>query len=66
MSENVQARRAACTADRVETIEAANEDFQDSSQEWCRLFSALLGTFLLVLPATSPSSPRVRPKSPQT
>ena len=44
MSENVQARRAACTADRVETIEAANEDFQDSSQEWCRLFSALLGT----------------------
>ena len=27
------------------------EDFQDSSQEWRRLFSELLGTFFLVLVA---------------
>jgi len=29
----------------------AMEDFQDPSQEWRRLFSELLGTFLLVLVA---------------
>jgi aquaporin Z len=36
---------------RVETFEEAVEDFQDSSQEWRRLFSELLGTFFLVLVA---------------
>ena len=38
-------------ADRVETFETAIEDFQDSSQEWRRLVSELLGTFFLVLVA---------------
>src|SRR6476620_8895281 len=33
------------------TFEKAAEDFQDSSQEWRRLFSELLGTFFLVLVA---------------
>jgi aquaporin Z len=33
------------------TFERAVEDFQDSSQEWRRLFSELLGTFFLVLVA---------------
>ena len=37
--------------DRVESFEEAVEDFQDSSQEWRRLFSELLGTFFLVLVA---------------
>ena len=41
----------AMLADRVETFEDAIEDFQDSSQEWRRLFSELLGTFFLVLVA---------------
>ena len=36
---------------RVETFEEAVEDFQDSSQEWRRLFSELLGTFFLVMVA---------------
>ena len=36
---------------RLETFEEAVEDFQDSSQEWRRLFSELLGTFFLVLVA---------------
>jgi aquaporin Z len=35
----------------VESFEKAVEDFQDSSQEWRRLFSELLGTFFLVLVA---------------
>ena len=35
----------------VVTFEQAIEDFQDSSQEWRRLFSELLGTFFLVLVA---------------
>src|SRR6266496_295640 len=35
----------------LETFQEAVEDFQDSSQEWRRLFSELLGTFLLVLVA---------------
>ena len=35
----------------VESFEQAIEDFQDSSQEWRRLFSELLGTFFLVLVA---------------
>ena len=38
-------------ADRLATFEEAVEDFQDSSLEWRRLFSELLGTFLLVLVA---------------
>ena len=38
-------------AHRLETFEEAIEDFQDSSQEWRRLFSELLGTFFLVLVA---------------
>ncbi len=38
-------------AHRLITFEEAVEDFQDSSQEWRRLFSELLGTFLLVLVA---------------
>jgi aquaporin Z len=33
------------------SIDAAIEDFHDTSQEWRRLFSELLGTFLLVLVA---------------
>ena len=33
------------------SFEAAVEDFQDSSQEWRRLFSEYLGTFFLVLVA---------------
>jgi aquaporin Z len=36
---------------RVVTFEEAVEDFQDSSQEWRRLFSELIGTFFLVLVA---------------
>ena len=36
---------------RLETFEEAVEDFQDSSQEWRRLLSELLGTFFLVLVA---------------
>ena len=36
---------------QLETFEEAVEDFQDSSQEWRRLFSELLGTFFLVLVA---------------
>ncbi len=36
---------------RVEAFEQAIEDFQDSSQEWRRLFSEFLGTFFLVLVA---------------
>ena len=35
----------------LETFEESVEDFQDSSQEWRRLFSELLGTFFLVLVA---------------
>ena len=35
----------------LETFEQAAQDFQDSSQEWRRLFSELLGTFFLVLVA---------------
>jgi aquaporin Z len=35
----------------AETIEQAMENFQDPSQEWRRLFSEVLGTFLLVLVA---------------
>ena len=35
----------------VVTFEEAIEDFQDTSQEWRRLFSELLGTFFLVLVA---------------
>jgi aquaporin Z len=38
-------------AHRLVTFEEAVEDFQDSSLEWRRLFSELLGTFLLVLVA---------------
>src|SRR5262245_47928643 len=38
-------------ASEVEAIEQAMEDFDDTSQEWRRLFSELLGTFLLVLVA---------------
>ena len=36
---------------QLETFEESVEDFQDSSQEWRRLFSELLGTFFLVLVA---------------
>ena len=36
---------------QLETFGEAIEDFQDSSQEWRRLFSELLGTFFLVLVA---------------
>ncbi len=35
----------------AESFERAMEDFADPSQEWRRLFSELLGTFLLVLVA---------------
>ena len=35
----------------AEAFEHALEDFDDPSQEWRRLFSELLGTFLLVLVA---------------
>ncbi len=35
----------------LESFQKAAEDFQDSSQEWRRLFSELLGTFFLVLVA---------------
>ena len=35
----------------LSSFQAAAEDFQDSSQEWRRLFSELLGTFFLVLVA---------------
>ena len=35
----------------VQEFDAALEDFNDSSQEWRRLFSELLGTFFLVLVA---------------
>jgi aquaporin Z len=35
----------------AESIDRAMEDFTDPSQEWRRLFSELLGTFLLVLVA---------------
>jgi aquaporin Z len=38
-------------AHTVESFQEAVEDFQDSSQEWRRLFSELLGTFFLVLVA---------------
>jgi aquaporin Z len=38
-------------AHEVESFQRAVEDFQDSSQEWRRLFSELLGTFFLVLVA---------------
>jgi aquaporin Z len=36
---------------QFDSFERAVEDFQDSSQEWRRLFSELLGTFFLVLVA---------------
>jgi len=36
---------------QLETFEESVQDFQDSSQEWRRLFSELLGTFFLVLVA---------------
>ena len=36
---------------RLTTFEETVQDFQDSSQEWRRLFSELLGTFFLVLVA---------------
>ncbi len=36
---------------QLESFEESVEDFQDSSQEWRRLFSELLGTFFLVLVA---------------
>src|SRR5438477_5978617 len=38
-------------ANEVQSFGAAIEDFQDSSQEWRRLFSELLGTVSLVLVA---------------
>jgi aquaporin Z len=38
-------------AHHIVTFEQAIEDFADSSQEWRRLFSELLGTFFLVLVA---------------
>jgi aquaporin Z len=38
-------------AHRLVTFQEAVEDFQDASLEWRRLFSELLGTFLLVLVA---------------
>src|SRR6476620_6224581 len=38
-------------AHRLAASEEAMEGFQDSSQEWRRLFSELLGTFMLVLVA---------------
>ncbi len=36
---------------QLTTFEESVQDFQDSSQEWRRLFSELLGTFFLVLVA---------------
>ena len=36
---------------QLETFEESVQDFQDSSQEWRRLFSELMGTFFLVLVA---------------
>ena len=39
------------TGHQLASFDAAVEDFQDSSQEWRRLFSELLGTFFLVLVA---------------
>ena len=36
---------------QLETFQESVEDFQDSSQEWRRLVSELLGTFFLVLVA---------------
>ncbi len=39
------------TGHQLASFEASVEDFQDSSQEWRRLFSELLGTFFLVLVA---------------
>ena len=38
-------------ARELDDFQQAVEDFQDSSQEWRRLFSELLGTFFLVLVA---------------
>jgi aquaporin Z len=38
-------------AHELRELDAALEDFSDSSQEWRRLFSELLGTFFLVLVA---------------
>ena len=40
-----------CFGQRLTTFEETVQDFQDSSQEWRRLFSELLGTFFLVLVA---------------
>jgi len=51
MSTTPPARARAVLSDRVETFEQAMDDFQDSSQEWRRLFSELMGTFFLVLVA---------------
>jgi aquaporin Z len=45
----VRFRRRVIT--EAESIERALEDFNDPSQEWRRLFSEVLGTFLLVLVA---------------
>jgi len=36
---------------QLATFEESVQDFQDSSQEWRRLFSELMGTFFLVLVA---------------
>ncbi len=51
MNANAQTSAPHVLADQVESLEAAIEDFQDSSQEWRRLLSELLGTFFLVLVA---------------
>ena len=53
----------------LESFQEAVEDFQDSSQEWRRLFSELLGTFFLVLVAAGrrddgPGVPRTRSAAP--
>ena len=45
------ARTRQYAAERFEEFEASIEDFQDSSQEWRRLFAELIGTFFLVLVA---------------
>src|SRR6187397_1120607 len=50
-SEALGHAESAHDAHRLATFEEAMEDFHDSSREWRRLFSELLGTFLLVLVA---------------
>jgi aquaporin Z len=51
MTPDEEAPASSVLAHRLESFQEAIEDFQDSSQEWRRLCSELLGTFFLVLVA---------------